>query len=109
MAEKDEISFLNPKDGPVCPGLEQYEKVYAKAQPQYNPLRTLVSNRGERSVLSRWGLTEEQRAKVAAGADIYLELLTFGDPLQPIRMGVGGDLEPDTVAAALDIQREQAG
>jgi len=78
------ISYLRPKDGPVIEGSEHKEVVYAKDQPQYLPLRTLVGNDRERRVLSRWSPTPEQRKAIAEGADIYLQLMTFGDPLQPI-------------------------
>jgi len=80
------ISYLKPKDGPVIPGLEGREVIYAKDQPEYIALRTLVGNDRDRRVLSRWEPTPEQRKAIAEGADIYLQLLTFGQPLQPILM-----------------------
>lgn len=112
------FEFLQSAVAPVIPGLEEFEVVYAKHQPEYNPLRTLKADTNgiplleqwidllahlrtleartnAVPVLSRWTLTAEQRQAVANGADIYLELLTFGGPLQPIRMAVGKDLNPD--------------
>lgn len=83
------FDFLQPADGPVVEGMEEAEVVYAKDQPPYRPLRTLPSNGPERKVLSRWALRPDQREAVARGADVYLELMTFGHPLQPIRMGIG--------------------
>ncbi len=77
------FSYLKPKDGPVISGLEEKEVVYAKNQPEYVPLRTLVSNGRDRRVLSRWEPTLEQRKAISEGADVYLQLLTFGQPLQP--------------------------
>lgn len=85
--------YLRQKDGPVFPGLEQQEVVYAANQPQYTPLRTLVSAGIEKKVLSRWALTEEQRKAVADGADIFLQLHTFGAPLQPVVMALGDGTE----------------
>jgi len=86
------MNYLKPKDGPVIEGREAEEVLYAKDQPQYKPLRCLVDDsRGDRRVTSRWTLTEEQRKAVAEGADIYLTLLTHGNPLQPIMMAVEGD------------------
>jgi hypothetical protein len=83
-------------------GLEQQEVVYAKNQPEYVPLRTLTSSGPERKVISRWTLTPEQRKAVAEGADIYLQLLTFGAPLQPIVMAVGeGSEDLDWVKVCL--------
>jgi hypothetical protein len=87
------ISYLKPKDGPVINGHESDEIVYAEDQPQYIPLRTLVGSDRDRKVLSRWSPNPEQRKALAEGADIYLQLLTFGDPLQPILMFIGDDLE----------------
>ncbi|RJP17198.1 MAG: hypothetical protein C4529_14985 [Deltaproteobacteria bacterium] len=86
--------YLQPADRPVVDGLEGHEVVYAKDQPEYIPLRCLRSNAYTGSVLSRWTLTPEQRQLVAEGGDIFLELLTFGHPLQPIMIAVGNDPEP---------------
>jgi hypothetical protein len=88
-------SFLDPKDGPVIPGLEGQEIVYAKDQPQYLPLRTLRTSNYERDVISRWTLTDEQRQAVAQGADIFLSLRTFGNPLQPILIAVSDSPQPE--------------
>ena len=76
------FDILKPHDGPVVVGLEQFEKVYAKDQPQYTPLRTLPGRNGE-SAIARFHLTDSQRKAIAEGADIYLELLHFRWPLAP--------------------------
>lgn len=91
------LSFLQPSEQPVVATLEAHETVYAKHQPEYNPLRTIRGLTDMIPVLSRWTLTPEQREMIAGGADIYLELCTFGIPLQPIRMAVGKDVDPDYV------------
>ena len=88
------FDYLQPKDGPVVEGLEHREVVYAKDQPEYLPLRTLVSRDGQGRVVSRWSLTDKQRLAIAAGSDVFLELFTFGQALQPIRMAVS-DGQPD--------------
>lgn len=85
------ISFLQPKDGPVIPGEEAREIVFAKNQPEYIPLRTIVGAGIERPVLSRWAPTDEQRERIAEGEDLYLRLLTFGGPLQPIMLFIAGE------------------
>lgn len=82
------LDYLAPKDGPVIDGRESEEVVFAEDQPEYIPLRTLVDGENAR-VTSRWTLSPEQRKLVNDGADIFLELTTFGTPLQPIRMAVG--------------------
>jgi hypothetical protein len=40
-------------------------------------------------LLTRWRFTPEERAKVAGGEDLYLALLTFGNPVQPMIVQVG--------------------
>lgn len=100
------FSYLKPKDGAVIPGCKQKEVVYAEDQPEYIPLRTLVSNDRRRAVLSRWEPTLEQRKAIADGADIYLQLLTFGHPLQPIIMLVSDGSWEDWEKISLGIAAE---
>jgi hypothetical protein len=85
--------YLTPKDGPVFEGLTNREVVYAKNQPEYLPLRALVSDDPSGRVTTRWMLTDDQRKAIAAGADIYLMLLTFHQPLQPIQIATGDGTE----------------
>lgn len=85
--------YLLPKDGPVFEGLEYREVVYAKDQPQYLPLRALRSDDPSGRVVTRWTLTDEQRKDIANGKDIFLMLLTFGQPLQPIQIAIGSGTE----------------
>jgi hypothetical protein len=104
-------AFLQPRDGPVLAAYEASEVVYAKDQPQYTPLRTLVKygqveimHVGETEivdrpmkVLSRWAPSLEQREFIAQGGDLFLELMVLGSPLQPIRMFVGSDEDADQI------------
>ena len=62
---------------------------FAKDQPQYRPLPVVRLHGSEGRVISRWQLTPDERAKIAAGEDFYLEQLTFGSALQPILPTVG--------------------
>lgn len=89
------FEYLQPADRPVIDGLEKHEIVMAKDQPEYNPLRCLLGNTPEGERLSRWTLTEDQRKAVANGADIFLELLTFNRPMNPIRLAVSDNPNPD--------------
>lgn len=79
------FDYLKMHDGPVVDGLEEYETVFAKSQPEYLPLRTLPGENGN-SAISRFSLTDEQRKAVATGADIYLEIVHFRGPLAPSRL-----------------------
>lgn len=76
------FDFVEPHNGPVVVGLEGFETVYAKDQPQYRPLRTLPARNGD-SAISRFHFTDAQRQAIAEGADLYLELLHFRGPLAP--------------------------
>jgi len=94
--------YMAPADAPVFKGLEHIEIVFAKDQPQYNPLRCLRGRGRFVPVLSRWSFTPEQRSAIADGGDVILELSTFGQPLSPIRMAVThGEIDPDWVRVSL--------
>lgn len=58
--------------------------VYAAGQPEYQPLPAWKKPGGE--VVSRWRLTWRERLSVLFGRDLYVEVLTFNAPLQPIFM-----------------------
>jgi hypothetical protein len=74
------------------------EVVYAKDQPEYIPLPTLKCVDGR--AVSRWEPTPEERAKIAAGADVYLTVHTFNQPLQPVLLTVNGaPVEPIPMTA----------
>jgi hypothetical protein len=96
-AKKESKMFgvLDIFDGPVIPGLEKHETVYAKDQPQYRAFRTLPARNGD-SAIGRFTFTDEQRKAIAGGADIYLEILHFGRPLAPSLLMVMS--EPDDSA-----------
>lgn len=74
---------------PIIPEFAQYEITIAKDQPEYTPLPVLAMHREQHgAIVSRWALSDEDRLAIAAGADIYLTQLTFGMPMQPIRLAV---------------------
>jgi hypothetical protein len=101
------FEYLSPANKPVIPGLESFEVVYAKDQPEYIPLRTLRSRTDEGKVMSRWSPTAEQRKAVMQGADIYLTLLTFQGPLQPITLAVATDVNPDYIRHDFNLQSHE--
>lgn len=68
----------------------------AKSQPEYQTVRiALVSHpdfpgtHGHNTALMRFVPTDDERQRIAAGEDIYVSLLTFGGPQQPIILQVG--------------------
>ena len=65
---------------------EQCNVVYAENQPEYLPLPSHKSKDG--TVTSCWGMSIKERLKVLWTGRIYLQVLTFNHPLQPLRMGI---------------------
>lgn len=70
----------------IAPEFASAEVTYAKEQEQYRPLPVHKTSDGV--ILSRWHLSDEERRAVINGADIWLYVWTFNQPLQPIRMEV---------------------
>lgn len=58
--------------------------IYAKDQPEYNPLPMWKGPDGLR--VSRWKLTFTERLAILFGGSIWLTILTFGRPLQPVKL-----------------------
>lgn len=100
------FEYLTPADRPVVDGLESHEVVFARDQPQYIPLRCLRAETPEGDVMSRWTLTPEQRKAVTDGADIFLTLQTFGNPLQPILVAVSDSPNAAYFAARFNFPAE---
>ncbi len=72
---------------PIDPGIETMElRVYAKDQPQYIPLPARVDSGG--TVVTCWQLTWRERLTLLLRGTLFLTLLTFNKPLQPIRCSV---------------------
>jgi hypothetical protein len=89
------FEYLQPADRPVIEGLEEHEIVLAKDQPQYRPLRALRGYTSESVVMSRWTFTTEQREAIARGADVFLSLMTFGQPVQPVTLAISDQPNPE--------------
>lgn len=75
----------------VAPRTGAEEITIAEDQAEYLPLTAAVYQTpdGVRILLTRWRFSEEDRARVAAGEDLYLSVMTFGQPLQPLMVQVG--------------------
>ncbi len=69
---------------PVVPGLNLQEIVFAKDQPEYFPLPAYRSEDGY--VVTRWKLTLCERIRVLLRGDIWLSVLTYNRPLQPVKL-----------------------
>lgn len=64
------------------------EKVIALDQPEYVPLiiMPVLFSDGTQAMSVRFRFSDEERAKIAAGADLVLTELTFGNPFTPLHI-----------------------
>lgn len=66
---------------PVLPHSQPLEIHVAESQEEF---QALPSFRTEYTNISRWRLTDEERAHIAAGGDLFIAQLNGNSPLQPI-------------------------
>lgn len=67
---------------PVIPGQKWDETIYAKHQPEYNPLPSICTAEG--IAISRWRLSWRERLRILFRGNLWLHVHTFGQPLQPV-------------------------
>lgn len=70
--------------------LKGYNVVYAENQPEYLKLPAHKTHDGR--VTSCWKLSFIERATVMLTGKIYLQTLTFNQPLQPLKMVIKNPL-----------------
>ena len=66
------------------------EVVYGAEQKEYIPLPAVRCEHGV--VTTRWTMTWRERIRVALHGNIYVQILTFNAPLQPVKVRID---EPD--------------
>ncbi|HEX8177877.1 MAG TPA: hypothetical protein VF543_22500 [Pyrinomonadaceae bacterium] len=86
-------------ESPVIPGEEHNEIKVAEGQAQYMTMPSLRVLPSEQAsllpliglwyeqhgiILTRWRLTDEERARVAETGDVYVWLWTRGEAIQPV-------------------------
>lgn len=77
---------------PASPVIADYkEVVYAKDQPEYIPLPAIRTADG--TVITRWRLSWRERLRVLLHGEVYLTVLTFNHPLQPVRLEVSTPMD----------------
>jgi hypothetical protein len=69
---------------PVIPGRWIPEVTYAENQPEYLPLPAHKCPDG--CVTTRWKLSWKERLRVLLSGNIWLQVLTFNAPLQPVKL-----------------------
>lgn len=75
----------------VAPRTGAPEITLAENQEEYATLTVAVyqDRRGNELVLSRWRLEPDEIERLKNGEDLYVSLMTFGKPMQPIHVQVG--------------------
>ncbi len=62
--------------------------VFAKDQPEYQPLPALKLDTTEGEVISCWKLTFKERIKIIFTGRVWLSLMSFNKPLTPSFLSV---------------------
>jgi len=89
---------------PVYPFQADPEDVVnvAENQPEYMTLPAVTLRDPEGTLVTRWALEKHELEGIAEGQNVILEILTFGHPLQPVRLYV----EPNRSRIAREIEAE---
>jgi len=83
---------------PIVPGYNLPVTEFAKTQAEYQSLPAFRQADG--AVLTRWHLSWRERLRVLCKGDVYLSVLTFNRPLQPIALEVEPpEIEPTVISA----------
>lgn len=62
--------------------------IFAKNQPEYNPLPALKLDTPEGEVISCWKLNFKERLKILFTGKLWVSLMMFNKPLTPMFMSV---------------------
>lgn len=62
--------------------------IFAKDQPQYQPLPALKIDSPEGEVISCWKLSVKERIKIVFTGRVWLSLMSFNKPLTPSYLSV---------------------
>jgi hypothetical protein len=84
---------VNPAT-PVIPEHQSEEIVIAKEQHPYAPLHALRIGEPRYGVLlTRWQMTWRERLRALVFGEVYLQLMTFNGPVQPVKLTVESPIE----------------
>lgn len=78
---------------PVDPGeLYGVHHFFGVGQLEVEPLEARVDHsQPEHPITTRWRLSGKERGLLFDGADLFLTIQTFGNPVQPIALWIEGD------------------
>lgn len=79
----------------VSPQTGANEFAVAEEQEEYLPVPAALYSdpTGRLTLLSRWKFSDEERAAIARGEDLFLALITDGNPMQPLYIQIGANRE----------------
>ncbi len=60
--------------------------IFAEHQKEYQPLPCIIENAPRGTVITRWKLSWKERIRMFIKGEMWLTVLTFHHPLQPILM-----------------------
>jgi hypothetical protein len=80
------LEIVDPRVNPQLVPEGSRAVVIAEHQDEYRDLPSIRTPNGY--VITRWSLTDEERAAVVRGEDIYITLLSHG-PINPLFATVG--------------------
>jgi len=81
------VEITDPRIDPRLVPVGSRAVVIAEHQDEYLDLPSVRTPDGK--VITRWSPTDAERAAILRGEDIFLTILTFNHPLQPVMMTVG--------------------
>lgn len=96
-------TVIPPSLRPVVSILGDLEIEIGSSDPTVTPLLALVGRTPERRMMIRFTPTPEQRAAIASGFDIYLSLLTYGNPLPPLMLFTCEYLDEASVVEVMEL------
>lgn len=80
------LEIVDPRIDPALVPEGSRAVVIAEHQEEYRDLPSVRTPNGQ--VITRWTLSDDERARVAAGEDIFITLLSHG-PINPLFATVG--------------------
>jgi hypothetical protein len=81
------MMIVDPRIDPAMVPVGSHAVVVAESQEQYRDMPSIRTPGGQ--VITRWALSTEEKAALIRGDDLFLTLLTFGGPVQPVLLTVG--------------------
>lgn len=81
------MDICDPRIDPALVPSGSHAVIIAKDQPEYTPLPSVRTPDGR--VITRWSPTVAERSAILRGEDLFLTILTFHTPLQPVLLTVG--------------------